>query len=160
MCKTHNHQWGKCISNQKPPYIPMEPYLQQHCQRHIQEYISWNRNRYKPEKSTTGMLLLSLLRDRSCQNVMKRPQGFVFTVQRMVTCTYHLNLPAAISIYWWKHQARHYCAYANRRSCLFCLRAPHFTLLHSCVSFFRKKLQECVAANSVQALIHLLPILL
>ena len=61
-CKTHNHQWEICISNQKSPYIPMEPYLQQYCQRHIQEYIIWNRNRHKPEKNTTGMLLLSLLR--------------------------------------------------------------------------------------------------
>ena len=24
VCKTHNHQWKICISNQKPPYIPME----------------------------------------------------------------------------------------------------------------------------------------
>ena len=62
VCKTHNHQWGICISNQKPSYIPMEPYLQQYCQRHIQEYISWSRNRHKPGKSTTGMMLLSLLR--------------------------------------------------------------------------------------------------
>ena len=60
--KTHNHQWEICISNQKPPYIPMEPYLQQYCQRHIQEYISWNRNQHKLWKSTTGMMLLSLLR--------------------------------------------------------------------------------------------------
>ena len=61
-CKTHNHQWEICISNQKSPYIPMEPYLQQYCQRHIQEYIIWNRNRHKPVKITTGMMLLSLLR--------------------------------------------------------------------------------------------------
>ena len=61
MCKTHNHQWEICISNQKPPYIPMDPYLQQSCQRHIQEYISWNRSRHKPGKTTTGMMLLSLL---------------------------------------------------------------------------------------------------
>ena len=59
---------------------------------------------------------------------MKRLQGFVLTVQRMVTCTYHLNPPAAISIYGWRYQARHYCAYANGLPCLFCLRAPPFTL--------------------------------
>ena len=63
-----------------------------------------------------------------CQNGMKRLQGFVLTVQRMVTCTYHLNPPAAISIYGWRYQARHYCAYANGLPCLFCLRAPPFTL--------------------------------
>ena len=121
----------------------MEPYLQQYCQRHIQEYISWNRNQHKPGKSTTGMMLLSLLRVQdniiSCQTCPKRLQGFVLTVQRIVTCTYHLSPPAAISIYGWRYQARHYCAYANGLPCLFCLRAPPFTLqiklLHPCVSF-------------------------
>ena len=77
---------------------------------------------------------------KSCQNGMKRLQGFVLTVQLMVTCTYHLNPPAAISIYGWRYQARHYCAYANGLPCLFCLRAPSFTLqiklLHPCVSFW------------------------
>ena len=71
---------------------------------------------------------------------MKRLLGFVLTVQRMVTCTYHLNPPAAISIYGWRYQARHYCAYANGLPCLFCLRAPPFTLqlklLQPCVSFW------------------------
>ena len=62
VCKTNNHQWEICIFNQKLPYIPMEPYLQQYCQRHIQEYISWNRNQHNPGKSTTGMMLPSLLR--------------------------------------------------------------------------------------------------
>ena len=69
---------------------------------------------------------------------MKRLQGFVLTVQRMVTCTYHLNPPAAISIYGWRYQARHYCAYANGLPCLFCLRVPftlQIKLLHPCVSF-------------------------
>ena len=120
----------------------MEPYLQQYCQRHIQEYISWNRNRHKPGKSTTGMMLLSLLMvqyNNILPKWMKRLQGFVLTVQRMVTCTYHLSPPAAISIYGWRYQARHYCAYANGLPCLFCLRAPPFTLqiklLHPCVSF-------------------------
>ena len=59
---------------------------------------------------------------------MKRLQGFVLTVQRMVTHTYHLNPPAAISIDGWRNQARHYCAYANGLPCLFCLRASLFTL--------------------------------
>ena len=71
---------------------------------------------------------------------MKRLQGFVLTVQRMLTCTYHLNPPAAISIYGWGYQARHYCTYPNGLPCLFYLRAPPFTLqiklLHPCVSFF------------------------
>ena len=57
----------------------------------------------------------------------------------MVTCTYHLNPPAAISIYGWRYQTGHYCAYANGLPWLFCLRAPLFTLqmklLHPCVSF-------------------------
>ena len=75
----------------------------------------------------------------SYKNGMKRLQGFVLIVQKMVTCTYHLNPPAAIPIYGWRYQARHYCAYANGLPCLFCLRAPPFTLqiklLHTCVSF-------------------------
>ena len=131
MCKTHNHLGEICISNWKPPYIPMEPYLYQYCQRHIQEYISWNKNRHKPGKSTIGKMLPSLLRvqdNNSCQNGMKRLQGFALTFQRMVTCTYHLNPPVTISIYVWTYQARHYCAYANRLPSLFCLRAPTFTL--------------------------------
>ena len=71
---------------------------------------------------------------------MKRPQGFVLTVQRMVNCKYHLNPPAAIFIYGWRYQARHYCAYDNGLPYLFCLRAPPFTLqlklLHPYVSFW------------------------
>ena len=70
----------------------------------------------------------------SCQNGMKRLQGFVLTVWRTVTCTYHLNPLAAISIYEWRYQARHYCTYANGLPCLFHLGS----------------------ASSVQALIHLL----
>ena len=120
----------------------MAPYLQQYCQRHTQEYIRWNRNRHKPRKSTTGMLLLSLLRVQDndiLPNGMKRLQGFVLTVQRVVTCTCHLNPLVAISIYGWRYQAKHYCAYVNGLPCLLCLRAPPFTLqiklLHPCVSF-------------------------
>ena len=60
--ETHSYQWEICISNQKPRCIPMEPYLQQYFQRHIQENISWNMKRQKPGKSATGMMLLSLLR--------------------------------------------------------------------------------------------------
>ena len=61
VCETHNHQQEICISNQKPSYILMEPYIQQYCQRHIQECISWNINRNKIGKSTTRMMLPSLL---------------------------------------------------------------------------------------------------
>ena len=58
---------------------------------------------------------------------MKRLLGFVFTVQRMVTCTYHLNTSVAIFIYEWRYQARHYCAYAYGLPYLFRLRALPFT---------------------------------
>ena len=98
-------------------------------------------NQHKPGKSKMCMMPLSLLRvqDHILPNALKRLQGFVLTVQRMVTCTYHLTLPAAISIYGWRYQARHYCPCANGLLCLFCLRAPTFTLqlklLHPCVSF-------------------------
>ena len=89
---------------------------------------------------------------------MKRLQGFVLTFQRMVTCTYHLTPHSAISICGWRYQARHYCAYANGLSCLFCLRTTPFTLqiklLHLCVNFFGNKLQERVAASSMQALTY------
>ena len=85
----------------------------------------------------------------SCQTGMKRLLVFVLTVQRMVTCTYHLNPPAAISIYGWRYQAKHYCAYADGLPCLFCLRAPPFTLklkqLHPCVSFW-----ETIYKNALQ----------
>ena len=71
---------------------------------------------------------------------MKRLQGPVLTVQRMVTCTYHLNPPAAISICGWRCQARQYCVYANGLPCLFHVRAPLFTLqlklLHPSVNFW------------------------
>ena len=80
---------------------------------------------------------------------MKRLKGFVLTVQWMVSCTYHLNPPAAISIYGWRYQARHYCAYANGLSCLFCLRAPSFNLqiklLPPCVNLW-----EAAYKNALQ----------
>ena len=73
---------------------------------------------------------------------MKRLQGNVLTIQRMMTCTYHLYQHAVISIYGWKYQVRHYCAYANGLKCLLRLRAPLFTLqlklLHPAVSFGKK----------------------
>ena len=88
------------------------------------------------------MLLLSLLRVQDndiLPNGMKRLQGFVLTVQRVVTCTRHLNPLVAISIYGWRYQAKHYCAYVNGLPCLLCLRAPPFTLqiklLHPFLSF-------------------------
>ena len=39
-----------------------------------------------------------------------------------------LNPPSTISIFGWRYQARHYCAYANGLPCLFRVRAPSFTL--------------------------------
>ena len=76
----------------------------------------------------------------SCHNDVKRLLGFVLTVQRMVTCTYHLNPPAVISIYGWRHQAKHFCAYVDGLPYLLRLRAPPFTLqlklLHPYVSFW------------------------
>ena len=51
----------------------------------------------------------------------------------MVTRTYHLYPPAAISIY----QARHYCTYANGLLCLF--RLGHHRLLD-------KLLQSCLSS--------------
>ena len=85
-----------------------------------------------------------------CQNGMKRLQGFVLTVRMIVTCKYHPNPPAAISIYGCKYHAIHYCAYANGLPCLFCLIATpitlQITLLHPCVSFwgtnYKKVLQQ------------------
>ena len=143
----------------------MEPYLQQYCQRHIQEYISWNRNRHKPEKSTTGMLLLSLLRVQG-NNILPRwyeeTPGLCFDCPEDNSCTSHLNPPAVISIYGWRYQARHYCAYANGLLVLPEGTTFYFTnktTSHLC-NLFGNKLQECVLARSVQALIHLLPILL
>ena len=62
VCETHNRQWEICIYSQKPPYIAMEPFLQQCYQRHIQKYVSWSMKQHKPGNSTTGMILLSLLR--------------------------------------------------------------------------------------------------
>ena len=120
----------------------MEPYLQQYCQRHIQEYISWNRNQHKPGKSTTGMMLLSLLRVQD-NNILPKwyeettglcfdcPEDDDLHIPSQPTCS-HFSL-------WVEVQAKHCCAYANRVPCLFCLRAPPFTvqikLLHPCVSF-------------------------
>ena len=79
---------------------------------------------------------------------MKRLQGFVSTVQRIWTCTYHLKPSAAISIYGQRYHARHYCAYANGLRCLFCLRAPPFTLqlklLHPCVTFWVKNYKNAL----------------
>ena len=86
-------------------------------------------NGHKLRKSTTGMTLLSLLRVQvilSFQNGTKRLQDFVLTVQRMVTCTYHLNPHVATSIYRWRYQAIQYCACANGLPCLFRLTTPPF----------------------------------
>ena len=74
---------------------------------------------------------------------MNRLHGSALTVQRIVTCTYHLNLPAVTSIYGWRYQARYYwyyCGYANGLPCLFRLRESPLTLelklLHPCASFW------------------------
>ena len=82
---------------------------------------------------------------------MRRLQHYVLTVQRMVTSTYHLNPPAAIFIYGWRYQARHYCAYANWLPWFFCLRAPPFTLqiklIHSFVSFLGTNYNNALQQN-------------
>ena len=103
------------------------------------ENISWNRN------CTTGMMVFSLLRVQD-NNILPKWYGEITGL--CFDCpedgdlhipSYHLSLPAAISIYGWRYQARHYCAYANGLSCLFWLRAAPFTLqiklLHPCVNF-------------------------
>ena len=65
MCARHTIASGKHVF----PIRSLHTYLrslclllQDYCQRHIQEYISWNMNWHKPRKSTTGMMLLSVLR--------------------------------------------------------------------------------------------------
>ena len=152
VCERHNHLWEIDIYNQKPPYITMKPYLQQYCQRHSQEYISWNMNGHKPGKSRTSMMLLSLLRVQENNIVPKWYKtllGFVLAVQKMVPCSYHLNPPAAISIYGWRYQARPYCTYANWLPCLFCLFILQLKLLHSCVSFW-----ETNCKNALQQVLY------
>ena len=110
-------------------------------------------NQHKPGKSTTGMMLLSLQRVQDSIILPKwyeETAGLCFDCPEMVTCTYHLNPPAAISIYGRRYQARHYCPYANGLPCLFGLRIPPFTLqlklLHTCVSLgeinYRNALQQ------------------
>ena len=135
MYKTRNHQWEIYISNHKPLYVPMEPYLQQYCLRHIQEHISWNRNWHKPGKSTTGMMHLFLLRLQD-NNIL--PKWYEETTGLCFDCPVDGDL--AISIYGWRYQARHNCTYANGLPCLFCLRVPPFTLpiklLHPFVSLW------------------------
>ena len=148
MCKTHNHQWKICISNQKPGYIPMEPYLQWYCQRHIQEYIGWNMNQHKPGKSTTGMMLLSLLRvqvnnilpkwyEETTGLCFDRPEDGDLHTPSQPTCSHG-----------WRYQARHYCAHANGFACLFRLKAPPFTsqlkLLHPCLSFWETNYENAL----------------
>ena len=98
----------------------------------------------------TQSSLLKVKTIKYWQNGMKRLQGFVLTVRMIVTCKYHPNPPAAISIYGCKYHAIHYCAYANGLPCLFCLIATpitlQITLLHPCVSFwginYKKVLQQ------------------
>ena len=91
----------------------------------------------------------------SCQNGMKRLQGFVLTVQSMVTCTYHLNSPAAVSIYGWRYQARHHCAYVM--GCLACFAWGTTFYFRNRTASPLCKLFGNIAASSP---IHLLPILL
>ena len=90
----------------------------------------------------------------SCENGMGRLQVFDLTLQRMVTCTYHLNLPAAVSNYGRRYQGRH-CTYADGLSCLFRLTTPPFFFTTKTTSplckFWGNKLQECIAATFVQS---------
>ena len=119
----------------------MEPYIQQYCQRHIQEYISWNMTGHRPGKSTTSMMLLSLLRVQD-NNIV--PKWYEETTWLCFDCLEDGDLhipsqPTCSHFYEWRYQARH-CAYANGVSCFFRLRTPFFTLqvklLHSCVTFW------------------------
>ena len=110
-----------------------------------QEYVSWNINWHKPGKSTTGMMLPSLLRVQD-NNIL--PKWYEETIGLYFDCSengdlhHHLNPSATISIYGWRYQARQYRTYANGLPCLFRLKVPPFTLqlklLHPCVSFFEK----------------------
>ena len=100
-------------------------------------------DRRKTGKRITGMMLFSLL---SVQDSNILPKCYE---EATGLCTYYLNPPPAIFIYGWRFQGRHNCAYANRLSCLFHLRAPTFTLqrklLHPCVIFW-----EASYKNSLQ----------
>ena len=88
-------------------------------------------NRHKPGKSTTDMMLLSLLRVQD-HNIL--PKWYEESTRLCFDCPEdadlpcHLNIPAAIYIYEWRYQARNYCAYANGLPCLFRLRAQPLTL--------------------------------
>ena len=121
----------------------MEPYIQQYCQRHIQEYISWNMTGHRPGKSTTSMMLLSLLRVQD-NNIV--PKWYEETTWLCFDCLEDgdldiLSQPTCSHFYLWVEvPARHYCTCANGVSCLFRLRTPLLTLqvklLHSCVTFW------------------------
>ena len=88
-------------------------------------------------------MLLSLLRVQD-NNIL--PKWFEeitgLRVEFLVDGDLHIpsQSPGAISIYGWRYQARHYCAYATGLPCLFHLRTPSFTLqlklLQPCVSFW------------------------
>ena len=100
--------------------------LQQCCQRHIQEYISWNINRHKLRKSRTGIMLLSLLR---VEENFTQPKWYEETKGLCLDCPehIHLNPTVAVSFEGGRYQVSHYCLYANGLPCLFGLRAPPFT---------------------------------
>ena len=153
VCETHNHQLEICTSNQKPSYITIKPYLEQWCQIDMQGIsveMSTNISLGKTQQVWYFSPCKGYKITSSCRNGMRKLQSFVLTVQRIVTCTYHLNLPTNISIYGWSYQARHYSAYANWLPCLFRLLAPPFTLqpklLYPCISFWetndRRALQQ------------------
>ena len=142
-----------------PPYTPMEPYLQHYCQRHIQEYVSWNRNRHEPGKSTTGMMLLSLLRVQD-NNILpkwyEKTTGLCFDCPEdgdLHTISTHLQpflfmgggtrldiiahiLMGCHAYFAWGH----HLYFTNKTTSPLCKPLGN-------------KLQECIAASSMQALI-------
>ena len=111
---------------------------------------------HKVKKSTTSMILLSLLRVQDniiLPKCYEKTTGICFDSPEDGDLHKLLNPPSAISVFGWRYQARHYCAYANGLPCLFCLKAPCFTLqrklLHTCVRFlwtnYKNALQQVLS---------------
>ena len=119
----------------------------------IQEYISRNINQNKHGKSTVGMMLLSMLRVQE-NNILSKwyKETTVLCFDGLEDGDLHILSQSTCShFYLWFEAPCETLAYsqtlyiqalkfANGLPCLFCLRAPPFTLqlklLHSCVSFW------------------------
>ena len=132
----------------------MKPYLLQCCERKIQEYISENMNQHKPGKSTTDMMLLSLLRVQD-HNIL--PKWYEETARLCFDCPEDVDLhipsqhPCSYFYLWMEYQARNYCAYANGLPCLFRLRAQPLTLqlklLHPSESLWNTNYKNALQQN-------------